>query len=94
MRILFVLFLLMLSAPSVQAENVRPSANVQEHASLLARIGRLVHSSCGKIEGIGMGQTRESARRNCCYFGTRPIAEEATAYSSSTGRWYAVIRYR
>ena len=94
MRLLFVLILLVLASPSVQAETVRPSSSVQDHASLLARIGRLVHSSCGKIEGIGMGQTRESARRNCCYFGTRPIAEEATAYSSSTGRWYAVIRYR
>jgi hypothetical protein len=94
MRFAFVLILMLMSAPCAAAEAVRPSCNVQEHASMLARIGRLVHSSCGKIEGIAMGQTRESARRNCCYYGTRPILEEAAAYSPSTGRWYAVIRYR
>jgi hypothetical protein len=84
-----VLFVLLLSASAPAAG---PSA--QEHASFLARMGRLVHSSCNRIEGIGMGQTREQARRNCCYFGTRPIVEEGTAYSPTSRRWYAVIRYR
>lgn len=78
------------SAPAAQPS----SASAQEHASFLARIGRLVHSSCGRIEGIGTGQTREQARRNCCYFGTRQIVEEGVAYSPTIRRWFAVIRYR
>lgn len=66
----------------------------QDHAYYLARRGTLVHSSCGTTEGIGTGVTVEQARRNCCFFGTRQIAEEGVAYSPITRRWYAVIRYR
>lgn len=83
-----VLFVFLSSA----APAAGPTA--QDHASYLARIGRLVHSSCNRIEGIGTGQTRESARRNCCYFGQRQIVEEGAAYSPTSRRWFAVLRYR
>lgn len=66
----------------------------QDHAVVLARRGVLVHSGCGRYEGIGYGSTPEAARRNCCYFGRRQIVEEGVAYSPATRRWYAVIRYR
>ena len=68
--------------------------SAQDHATILARRGTLVHSHCGQTEGIGMGSTPEAARRNCCFFGRRTIVEEGVAYSPATRRWYAVIRYR
>ena len=54
----------------------------------------LVHSSCNRWEGIGMGSTPEAARRNCCFFGKRQIVEEGVAYSPARRMWFAVIRYR
>lgn len=66
----------------------------QDHATVIARRGSLIHSSCGQTEGIGMGSTPESARRNCCYFGRRQIVEEGVAYSPARRMWFAVIRYR
>ena len=66
----------------------------QDHATIIARRGVLVHSSCGQYEGIGCGSTPEQARRNCCYFGKRQIAEEGVAYSPARRQWFAVIRYR
>lgn len=68
--------------------------SAQEHATVLARRGTLVHSQCSQTEGIGMGSTPEAARRNCCFFGKKVIVEEGIAYSPVTRRWYAVIRYR
>jgi hypothetical protein len=66
----------------------------QDHATIIARRGVLVHSSCGQYEGIGCGSTPEAARRNCCFFGKRVIVEEGVAYSPSRRQWFAVIRYR
>lgn len=66
----------------------------QDHATVIARRGALVHSGCSQTEGIGCGATPEAARRNCCFFGKRQIVEEGVAYSPVTRRWYAVIRYR
>lgn len=66
----------------------------QDHATVIARRGSLIHSSCGQTEGIGMGSTPESARRNCCFFGRRQIVEEGVAYSPARRMWFAVIRYR
>jgi hypothetical protein len=66
----------------------------QDHAVVIARRGVLVHSSCNRWEGIGMGSTPEAARRNCCYYGRRPIVEEGVAYSPARRQWFAVIRYR
>jgi hypothetical protein len=66
----------------------------QDHATIIARRGVLVHSSCGQYEGIGMGATPEQARRNCCFFGKRAIVEEGVAYSPARRQWFAVIRYR
>jgi len=68
--------------------------SAQDHAVVIARRGSLVHSNCGKYEGIGTGSTPEQARRNCCFFGKRVIVEEGVAYSPVARRWFAVIRYR
>ena len=66
----------------------------QDHATIIARRGSLVHSQCSQTEGIGMGSTPEAARRACCFFGRKTIIEEGIAYSPVTRRYYAVIRYR
>jgi hypothetical protein len=98
MRSLFLLLALVSSAAVAQDVIVAPRRSVvvsaQDHATIIARRGTLVHSSCGQYEGIGSGSTPEQARRNCCFFGKRVIVEEGCAYSPVTRRWYAVIRYR
>ena len=98
MRCLFAL-LVCLAAVSAQADTrvvVRGPAVVsaQDHATIIARRGSLVHSHCNQWEGIGMGSTPEAARRNCCFFGKRVIVEEGVAYSPARRMWFAVIRYR
>jgi len=98
MRFLFAL-LVCLAAVSAKADNrvvVRGPAVVtaQDHATIIARRGSLVHSHCNQCEGIGMGSTPEAARRNCCFFGRRQIVEEGVAYSPVRRMWFAVIRYR
>jgi len=98
MRFLAMLLLLSLSSAAVADTNVYARrvtvSTAQDHALVLARRGTLVHSSCGQTEGIGCGSTAESARRNCCYFGKRQIVDEGVAYSPTTRKWFAVIRYR
>jgi len=97
MKFVFALVVLFLPlAAQAQTVIVRGPAviSAQEHATIIARRGTLVHSSCGQTEGIGMGSTPEAARKNCCFFGKRVIVEEGVAYSPVTRRWYAVIRYR
>jgi hypothetical protein len=98
MRFLALLLLLTLSSAAVADTNVYARrvtiSSAQDHALVLARRGTLVHSHCNQTEGIGMGSTPESARRNCCYFGKRQIVEEGVAYSPATRKWFAVIRYR
>jgi hypothetical protein len=97
MKFVFALVVLFLPlAAQAQTVIVRGPAviSAQEHATIIARRGTLVHSSCGQTEGIGMGSTPEAARKNCCFFGKRVIVEEGVAYSPATRRWYAVIRYR
>ena len=96
MRFAFVLlFALAASFANGQTIVVRGPAviSAQEHATVLARRGTLVHSSCGQTEGIGCGSTPQAARRACCFFGKRVIVEEGLACSAD-GRWFAVIRYR
>ena len=68
--------------------------SAQDHATIIARRGSLVHSQCSTTEGIGMGSTPDAARRACCFFGKKTIIEEGIAYSPVTRRYYAVIRYR
>ena len=68
--------------------------SAQEHATIIATRGALIHSGCSQYEGIGCGSTPEAARRNCCFFGRRPIVEEGVAYSPARRQWFAVIRYR
>lgn len=98
MRSLFLVLALVSSAAVAQEVIVAPRRSVvvtaQDHATIIARRGTLVHSSCGQCEGIGCGSTPEQARRACCFFGKRVIVEEGCAYSPVTRRWYAVIRYR
>ena len=98
MRCLFAL-IVCLAAVSAQADTrvvVRGPAVVsaQDHATIIASRGSLVHSRCNQYEGIGMGSTPEAARRNCCFFGKRVIVEEGVAYSPARRMWFAVIRYR
>jgi hypothetical protein len=98
MRCLLAL-IVCLAAASAQADTrvvVRGPAVVsaQDHATVIARRGALVHSQCNQYEGIGMGSTPEAARRNCCFFGKRVIVEEGVAYSPARRMWFAVIRYR
>ena len=98
MRFLALLLLLTLSSAAVADTNVYARkvtiVSAQDHALVLARRGTLVHSNCSQTEGIGMGSTAESARRNCCYFGRKVIIDEGVAYSPTTRKWFAVIRYR
>lgn len=97
MRFVFALFVACVAVVAqAQTVVVRGPAVVsaQDHATIIARRGALVHSGCSQYEGIGTGSTPEAARRNCCFFGKRQIAEEGVAYSPITRRWYAVIRYR
>jgi hypothetical protein len=98
MRCLLAL-IVCLAAVSAHADTrvvVRGPAVVtaQDHATIIARRGALVHSQCNQYEGIGMGSTPEAARRNCCFFGKRVIVEEGVAYSPARRMWFAVIRYR
>jgi hypothetical protein len=93
MRFLFAL-LLAVVATSASAAGPTVIVTAQDHAVVIARRGVLVHSSCNRWEGIGMGSTPEAARRNCCYYGRRPIVEEGVAYSPARRQWFAVIRYR
>jgi hypothetical protein len=98
MRCLLAL-IVCLAAVSAHADTrvvVRGPAVVtaQDHATIIARRGALVHSQCNQYEGIGMGSTPEAARRNCCFFGKRLIVEEGVAYSPIRRMWFAVIRYR
>lgn len=96
----FVLFALLFTASAAVAQETvvvtprRVVITAQDHAEIIARRGRLVHSSCGQTEGVGCGSTPDQARRNCCFFGRRVIVEEGVAYSPTARKWFAVIRYR
>jgi hypothetical protein len=90
----FVALLLAVVAASASAAGPTVIVTAQDHATIIARRGVLVHSRCGQYEGIGCGSTPEQARRNCCYFGRRQIVEEGVAYSPARRQWFAVIRYR
>ena len=68
--------------------------SAQDHAVFLAGRGAFHHSSCGQCEGIGTGSSPSEARKNCCFFGTRPIIDEGVAWSPLRRRWIAVIRYQ
>jgi hypothetical protein len=90
----FLACLVGLACFTVEAAGPTVVVTAQDHATIIARRGVLVHSSCGQYEGIGCGSTPEQARRNCCYFGKRVIVEEGVAYSPARRQWFAVIRYR
>lgn len=93
MRFVFALLLAVVAA-SASAAGPTVIVTAQDHATIIARRGVLVHSKCGQYEGIGCGSTPEQARRNCCFYGRRQIVEEGVAYSPARRQWFAVIRYR
>lgn len=93
MRFLFALLLAVVAA-SASAAGPTVIVTAQDHATIIARRGVLVHSKCNQYEGIGCGSTPEQARRNCCFYGRRQIVEEGVAYSPVKRMWFAVIRYR
>jgi len=90
----FAFLIAALACLTVEAAKPTVIISAQDHATIIARRGVLVHSQCNRYEGIGTGATPEQARRNCCFFGQRQIVEEGVAYSPTTRRWFAVIRYR
>ena len=98
MRFVFALLLAFVAA-SASAAGPTVIVTAQDHATIIARRGVLVHSGCGRYEGIGMGSTPQRARESACFFrdamaGRRVIVEEGVAYSPARRMWFAVIRYR
>jgi hypothetical protein len=67
----------------------------QQDAETMARTGVLRHcrTAGGRLEGIGVGSSRDQAIRNCCYWG-RPYIDLGVARSIRTGRYYACVRYK
>jgi hypothetical protein len=98
MKFLSIVAALLCTTAIAQDVIVAPRRSIvitaQDHATIIASRGTLVHSSCGQYEGIGSGSTPEAARRTCCFFGKRVIVEEGVAYSPARRQWFAVIRYR
>lgn len=101
--LLAVFAILAVSTANADTTIVAPRRSVvvtaQDHATIIARRGTLVHSQCNQYEGIGCGSTPERARAACCFFkdamaGRRVIVEEGVAYSPARRKWFAVIRYR
>lgn len=79
------------------------SANARSHIGLaqskanrMARSGRMAHLGGGfgkgRYEGVGMGNTRDRAIRNCCYWGRRQPIDIGAA--SNGRRWYACVLYK
>ena len=97
MRFISALLVALVASAAVADTNVYARrvtiTSAQEHAATIARRGSLVHSSCGRREGIGMGSTPEAAERACCYYGRYRIVEKGVAYSPVRRMWFAVIRY-
>ena len=63
-------------------------------AAYMASLGRIGHFGGNPYaaEGVGMGPTPDSAVRNCCYYGKRPIADQGVCQGAN-GYWYACCRY-
>ena len=68
----------------------------QMKANRMARSGRMAHLGGGfgggHAEGVGTGSSRESAIRNCCYWGRRTPIDIGAA--SNGRRWFACVIYR
>ncbi len=81
------------STAEAQTTTMRAPSTAQQDAETMARTGILQH--CGRaggaIEGIGFGQSRESAIKNCCYWGQRKPREVGTCRGHRG--WFACVRY-
>ena len=97
MRFILALAIALVASAAVADTNVYARrvtiTSAQDHAVVIARRGSLVHSSCNRREGIGMGSTPEAAERACCFYGRYRIVEKGVAYSPVRRMWFAVIRY-
>lgn len=97
MKVIFLALALSLpplAVPAAESYVITLETSAQQDAETMARTGLLKHcgTSGGSLEGIGRGPTRESAIKNCCFWG-RPYREIGAAKSRS-GVWFAVVRYR
>lgn len=97
MRAVFLALFLSLASFGVHAESTTTVITIttaQQDAETMARTGILRHCgrSGGILEGIGCGSSRESAIRNCCFWG-RPYREIGVCQSRS-GKWFACVRYK
>lgn len=71
-----------------------PACNdcAQSAAIIMARRGRLVHTGCGCVEGIGFStRSADAAVSNCCYWGKRRPRDIGVARGPRG--WYAVVWY-
>ena len=71
------------------------TTTAQGVANLIVFTGRFRHwgGNTFAAEGIGMGNSPESALANCCFYGRRQIADVGYARMGN-GQWVAVARYR
>jgi hypothetical protein len=96
MRSVFLAFVFVFVAVVAQGQTVivrGPAAiTAQDHATIIARRGSLVHSQCSQTEGIGFSAVSpDDAIRRCCFWGKRKAREIGVARGSRG--WYAVVRY-
>ena len=72
------------------------SSLAQNKADRMARNGRMGHLGGGfgggRAEGVGVGSTRQSAIRNCCFWGRRTPIDIGVATNGR--RWYACVIYK
>lgn len=95
--LMFLVIFLFAAAPfgivEAQTTTTRARSTAQQDAETMARTGVLQH--CGRaggaVEGIGFGQSRESAIKNCCYWGQRKPKEIGTCKGHRG--WFACVRY-
>ena len=81
------------STAEAQTTTKRASSTAQQDAETMARTGVLQH--CGRaggaVEGIGFGQSPDSAIKNCCYWGQRKPREIGICRGHRG--WFACVRY-
>lgn len=100
--VIFSIFACLFACTSIQAQspvykqgNVYSTYTAQGVAEKMAADGQCRHygNPTGGYEGVGYSSSSpEAAKRNCCYWGTRPVRDIGIA----RGRrgWYACVRYQ
>jgi hypothetical protein len=103
MRFLSALLLALVVASTASATDMIVSgprrtvvvSGAEGHATVIARRGALVHSSCGQVEGIGFSTVSpDHAIRSCCFWGRRQAVDIGVSWSPIRRGWFAVVRYR